>query len=88
LRTISLTLVPYSGEMVFEGAFAGAGNTLPPMLIITLGTVIRLPLAWYFTRIWPLGIEGVWMAVAFSMTIKGGILCLWFRRGNWKKVNI
>ncbi|HEY9842072.1 MAG: MATE family efflux transporter [Candidatus Sericytochromatia bacterium] len=88
LRTVSLTLVPYSCEMVFEGAFAGAGNTLPPMLIITLGTLIRIPLALFFAFTCQLGVAGVWMAVATSMTLKGCILLLWFRRGHWKEVLI
>lgn len=88
LRMVGLSLLPYSGEMIFEGAFAGAGNTLPPMLIIVLGTVIRIPLAWFFALHCGLGVNGVWMAVAFSMTLKGAILFLWFRRGHWKKIKI
>lgn len=88
LQTVGLTLIPYSCELVFEGAFAGAGNTLPPMLIIILGTVIRIPLALYFAIACHLGVQGVWMAVATSMALKGGILLLWFRRGHWKKIRI
>ncbi|MGV3523444.1 MAG: MATE family efflux transporter [Candidatus Sericytochromatia bacterium] len=84
LRTISLALVPYSCELVFDGAFAGAGNTLPPMVIIVAGTVIRLPLALFYAHTLGLGAQGVWLAIATTMCIKGLVLLSWFRLGHWK----
>jgi Na+-driven multidrug efflux pump len=33
-------------EMVLEGSFSGAGNTIPPMIISIPGSVLRVPLAY------------------------------------------
>lgn len=88
VRLIGLALIPYSCELVFEGAFIGAGNTLPAMTVILLGGIIRLPLAWYFAIYRGMGATGVWLTIALTMAFKGLSLLIWFQRGRWKNVKV
>ena len=70
-------------ELIFEGAFAGAGRTLAPLLISLPLTLLRLPLAWFFADRLGLGPPGVFLAIALSTILKGISLRGWFsRRGN------
>lgn len=84
LQIISWSLPLFAFELVLEGAFAGAGNTLPPMIIITTGTLIRIPLAHYLANQLSWGVSGIFWAISFSIMLKGAIMVLWFKRGNWK----
>ncbi len=72
-------------ERVLEGSFVGAGDTIPPMLVMVPGHLLRIPLAYYlcFTLDW--GINGVWWTLTITTTIKALILAFWFRRGKWKE---
>jgi putative MATE family efflux protein len=88
VRLIGLALIPYSCELVFEGAFAGAGNTMPAMTVIIVGGLIRIPLAWYFAVIQGWGASGVWLTIALTMAFKGCSLLLWFQRGRWKEIKV
>ncbi len=71
-------------EIVLEGAFGGAGDTLPPMLVSIPGSLARIPLAYFlcFTLDW--GINGIWWTLTITTLVKATILVLWFRRGRWK----
>jgi putative MATE family efflux protein len=72
-----------ASEAVFTGSFAGAGNSVPP-LVISLGiTTLRVPLCAVFAPIY--GMNGIWIAIFSTTIIKGTILALWFRRGKWKE---
>lgn len=88
VRLIGLALIPYSCELVFEGAFIGAGNTLPAMTVILLGGLMRLPLAWFFAIYLGFGASGVWLTIALTMAFKGLMLLIWFQRGRWKHVKV
>lgn len=65
-------------ECVYEGAFTGLGRTVPPLVVSSIFTALRVPLALLLSPI--LGIEGVWLAIALSTFIKGVLIRLWFRR--------
>jgi len=71
-------------EIVLEGAFSGAGDTLAPMLVLIPGAVIRVPLAYWLCFHLNWGINGVWWTLTITTTIKASFLALWFRRGKWK----
>ena len=76
LRTQSVVFVFMALECVYSGAFAGTGRTVAPFWIVSLGTVVRLPLAWLLA--WPLGlgVQGIWVAIALS-TIGKGVASAW-----------
>jgi Na+-driven multidrug efflux pump len=84
LIILGLSQITMAVEIVLEGAFGGAGDTLPPMIVMVPGAVARIPLAYWlcFTLDW--GINGVWWTLTITTTVKAVILALWFKRGKWK----
>ena len=88
LRIIALFEVFLGAEVVFEGAFSGAGNSLPPMLISVPLTWARIPLALLLAGPFDLGSAGIWWAIATTTGIKGVLMALWFARGRWKATRI
>jgi len=71
LRLAGLAAVFMAIEIVYEGAFAGAGDTLPAMAITLPVTAARIPAAWLLAVHTPLGATGVWIAIALSTAAKG-----------------
>ena len=72
-----------ASESVFTGAFAGAGNSVPPLIISLPITGLRIPLCAIFAPIY--GMNGVWIAIFTTTIIKGAIMAFWFKRGKWKE---
>lgn len=64
-------------EIMTTGAFSGYGLTIIPSSVITLLTVLRLPLAYFLSR-GPLGLHGIWWAISATSIAKGIVLCSWF----------
>ncbi len=76
-------------DMVFESAFVGAGNTIPPMLISVPVFFSKIPLAYLLSRPSFFGsAAGIWLAIALTMVLGGILMPLWFRRGNWKEKKV
>lgn len=70
-------------EAIFAGAFAGAGNPIPPLAIFLPITALRIPLAALLAPIY--GINGIWIAIFSTSITKGILIALWFKLGRWKK---
>ena len=85
LIILGLSQVFMGIEIVLEGAFSGAGDTIPPMAVSIPWSIARLPLAYYFCFILDIGINGVWWSLTITSFFKAIILFFWFSRGNWKK---
>jgi putative MATE family efflux protein len=83
LQIQTLVLVFMGLEVVFEGAFSGAGDTMPTLWILGSLTAARIPLAWLFAYQLDWGIGGVWWAIAVTTVLKGIVLPAWFARGRW-----
>lgn len=83
LRVQTLVFAFMAFESVYEGGFSGSGDTVPSFWIGTIGTLVRLPLAWLLA--WPLGlgILGVWIAIALSTLGKGLMMWAWFQQMRW-----
>jgi putative MATE family efflux protein len=81
---VALCLVPQCWEVVLEGAFGGAGMTVPPMTVSVLLTVARLPLSWWFAIERGGGVPAIWAVIAATAAARGICLALWFARGTWK----
>jgi putative MATE family efflux protein len=84
LKIIALFEVFLGIEIVFEGAFSGAGNSIPPMAISVPIILARIPMALYLAETLSMGSDGVWWAVSITTGLKGLLLALWFFRGRWK----
>ena len=70
-------------ETIFAGAFAGAGNSLPPLAIYLPLTAMRIPLCAIFAPMF--GMKGIWIAIFSTSIVKGIMIAFWFRLGRWKK---
>lgn len=87
IRTCSLFYIFIAFGLVLNRALAGAGDTLVPMLL-TLFSLwgFLLPVAFYLAKFTPLGLEGIWMAVAASYAVNGILVLIWFEIGRWKHI--
>ncbi|MFQ6008318.1 MAG: MATE family efflux transporter [Candidatus Zixiibacteriota bacterium] len=88
LIILGLSQITMAVEIILEGSFSGAGDTIPPMVVMIPGSVARIPLAYFlcFTLDW--GINGVWWTLTITTTVKAIILALWFKRGKWKEKQV
>lgn len=88
MRILAICQVFTGLEGAVGGGFAGAGNTLPPMLIHGGFALGRIPLAWW--ACFGLGFDLLGIAWTMSLTciVRGFILAWWFRRGNWKRTKL
>jgi Na+-driven multidrug efflux pump len=84
LKVIALCEVFLGFEIVLEGAFSGAGNSLPPMLISVPLTWARIPLSLFFAHTLGMGSLGIWLSISLTTALKGIVMAFWFRRGHWK----
>jgi putative MATE family efflux protein len=84
LIILGLSQMTMAIEIVIEGAFAGAGDTVPPMLVMIPGAIVRVPLAYFLAFNLGWGINGIWWTLTITTTIKATVLAIWFRRGGWK----
>ena len=86
-RVTALCLIPQAADIVLEGAFGGAGMTLPPMLITIPISLLRIPLA-YWAVAAGYGVEGIWWVISLTAILRGVVMVLWFRRGTWKSQSV
>ena len=84
LRILSISQFFMGLEIVLEGAFSGAGNTIPPMCTSIPLSFARIPLAYVLAYNCSMGIQGVWWAISMTSIIRGTLIALWFRKNRWK----
>ena len=88
LRVVSYGYVFYAWGMVTRQAFNGAGDTRTPTWIdLFCFWLFEIPLAWMLSRT-PLGVEGVFWAVALAYSLSAVVSTWIFRRGGWKTTTV
>ncbi len=85
LRIVALAQVAMVVELTLFGAFEGAGDTVPPMIVSVSLTAARVPLAYLLAHGWGMGSSGIYWAISLTTILKGVILAAWFLAGRWKK---
>ncbi|GAG55257.1 unnamed protein product [marine sediment metagenome] len=88
LMILALSQIFMGFEVVLEGAFIGAGDTIPPMAISVPGSILRIPLAYYLGVHLQMGVVGIWWAITLTSIVKGLLIVFWFKRGDWKRKKI
>jgi putative MATE family efflux protein len=88
LRILALSQMFMAASIVLDGAFAGAGNTVPPTSISIPGSIVRLPVAYYLCYIIGVGVNGVWWAITISTWARALVTVYWFSRNRWKKIGV
>lgn len=91
LRWLALGYIAFAASQVLQGAMRGAGETMTPMWISIVSTiVIRLPLAYllaYLTRseAWPRGNpQALFASLLISWLCGMAMTAYTYRRGAWK----
>jgi putative MATE family efflux protein len=84
LRIIAISQLFMGFEIIGENVFSGAGSTLPPMIVSTVGTAIRVPIALLLVGPFGIGYPGLYWAITISTIIKGIWISAWFRFGQWE----
>lgn len=88
LMILALSQTFMAIEIVMEGVFTGAGNTMPAMIVSLVGSFARFPLALYICNDLGAGVNGVWWSITLTTIVKGIALLYWFSRGKWKTKQI
>ena len=89
LRTISYGYVFYAYGMVIVQSFNGAGDTNTPTIInFFCYWLWQIPLAWWLAFHTPLGLNGIFVAIAIAESTLAIVGVLAFRRGKWKTIEV
>ena len=83
LEIVACSLPFMALELTMEGAFSGAGNTLPPMLMGIPLTIVRIPAAILVARVFGWGLPGIFWVLTLTAVARGFCLAFWFARGRW-----
>ncbi|MEE8106336.1 MAG: MATE family efflux transporter [Planctomycetota bacterium] len=83
MECVSISLMFTALELVLEGAFSGAGDTLPPMFLGIPMTVLRVPAAILAARTFHWGVVGIFWALTITSIVRGLLFAYWFQRGKW-----
>lgn len=95
MRILALGYIAMAITQSLSGVMRGAGDTMTPMWISLITTVlIRVPIAYgiaYLTRseLYPTGRpESIFISLLMSWTIGAIITTIFFRKGNWRKKDL
>ena len=89
LRIVSIGNIGYAYEMVMMQAFNGAGDTLTPTIVNSIGFIVfEIPLAYALAVPLDMRSNGVSWAITVSESAIAVAMVLLFRRGRWKAKKI
>jgi putative MATE family efflux protein len=89
LRIVTLSYVFLAMGIVLHQSLHGAGDTVPPMIITAISLLgVRIPLALFLPKFFPLNTQGIWLAYALSTVLEGSVVAFWFKAGRWKRKKI
>jgi putative MATE family efflux protein len=83
LRIITIAQIGQTFELIFEGALAGAGYTVVPMIVSTGLTALRIPLSAWGSQAF--GLAGIWWALSLTAAARGAAMTLFWRGGAWRR---
>lgn len=89
LQIIGSGFIFFGIGMVMTQALNGAGDTKTPTLINFISFwVFQIPLAYMLALYFGLSSAGAFIAIPVSQLVVAIISWLYFKKGNWKKVNV
>ncbi|GAB4318108.1 MAG: MATE family efflux transporter [Candidatus Zixiibacteriota bacterium] len=82
---ITAAFFPFLGMMIIlEGAFNGAGDTVPPMVAgLIQSWAIQIPMVYLLAYVVDLGPSGVWWGLVISESCGASLLLWWFAKKRW-----
>ena len=89
LQIIAAGYIFYAYGMVVTNAFNGSGDTQTPTKINLISFwLFQLPLAYLLALVLGFGAKGVFIAITTAEVLLAIIAIVWFRKGNWKAVQV
>ncbi|WP_299485079.1 MATE family efflux transporter [uncultured Allomuricauda sp.] len=89
LQVIAAGYVFYAYGMVVSQAFNGAGDTKTPTKINLISFwLFQLPVAYISALVLGWGSMGVFIAITTAEVLLAVIAILWFKKGDWKRVQV
>ncbi|MEC3908457.1 MATE family efflux transporter [Tamlana sp. 2201CG12-4] len=89
LRVIAAGYIFYGYGMVVINAFNGAGDTKTPTYInFVCFWLLQLPFAYVMAITLDFGPLGVFWAITLAEIIIALVAIVWFKKGNWKQVEV
>ena len=89
LQVIAAGYIFYAYGMVVSQAFNGAGDTRTPTKINLISFwLFQLPLAYITALVFEWGAVGVFVAITLAEIVLAIIAMVWFKKGNWKQVQV
>jgi len=83
LRVIAFAQIGQTFEIILEGALAGAGYTLWPQIASTTLTLLRVPLAAWWSG--AIGLVGIWLALSVTAIARGIAMAMFWLSGTWRR---
>ena len=89
LQVVAAGYLFYAYGMVISQAFNGAGDTRTPTKINFIAFwIFQLPFAYLAAITFEMGALGVFLAITLAEVLLSVIAIIWFRKGQWKKVEV
>lgn len=89
LRIIAAGYIFYAYGMVVSNAFNGSGDTQTPTKINLISFwLFQLPVAYVLALVLDWGAMGVFIAITTAEVLLAVIAIVWFKKGNWKTVQV
>ncbi|SNY99732.1 MATE family efflux transporter [Flagellimonas pacifica] len=89
LQIIAVGYVFYAYGMVVTQAFNGAGDTKTPTKINFFSFwMFQLPIAYVAALVLDWGAKGVFIAITAAEVLLAVMAIIWFKKGNWKQVQV
>src|SRR2546426_8523303 len=79
LRVIAFAQIGQTFEIILEGALGGAGDTLWPQIASTTLTLLRVPLAAWWSG--AIGLVGIWLALCATAVARGVVMYMFWLSG-------
>ena len=79
LRILAISQLFQCLEGIAAGAFRGMGRTIPPFITSATSNLLRLVAAVFLSR-GPMGLHGIYWAVAIGAAVRGAWIYLWYLR--------
>ena len=77
MRILAIVQVAQCMDGVSASAFDGLGKTLPPTIVSTTFNALRVFVAFFLSQT-TLGIDGIWIGIAFGNLMRGVVLTTWY----------
>ncbi|HLG21875.1 MAG TPA: MATE family efflux transporter [Candidatus Manganitrophaceae bacterium] len=89
LKVAALIQIPLAVTMVLSGSLKGAGDTRSLLAITFVGAwLVRVPLAYYFSFVAPLGVVYVWGVMVLDWYVRMAFTLARYRSEKWRNIEV